>query len=68
MLQHKHPFGSSKNSSDSSAVGSSSEEILIAFAVEKDQRFRGAQFVFAVRAAGSVGTFNILVVDILEWA
>ncbi len=34
MLQHKQPFGSSKNSSDCSAVGSSGEEILIALAME----------------------------------
>jgi hypothetical protein len=32
MLQHKHPFANSKNSSVCSAVGSSGEETLIVFA------------------------------------
>jgi hypothetical protein len=35
ILQHKHPFASSRNSSDPSAVGSSGEDMFIAFAASQ---------------------------------
>ena len=46
ILQHKHPFASSKNSSVSSAVGSSAEETLMVLAKLNRDAFEQGQFLW----------------------
>lgn len=57
MLQHKHPFGSSKNSSDCSAVGSSGDEILIALAVANSSGY--LEMLTTTKAVAQL-TFDVL--------